>query len=439
MHQKFDIAGLPVAIGVVGPPDIVEGMLATGSSHLDGLAGVRLIGAAYESEDDVGPQVKQIADAADALLFVGQWPMDLARHAVDIPIPCTAVPLSGSSLLAVLLRAQRREGVDITRISIDSLPRKEVRQALADAGMPAKNVMIKEYRSPQTVSTFLDWHVSAYKKGRTTAAFTTIGSVARGLQEQQVPVFRVLPSAASIRTATSSAALMAVWQRAARTRTAFMLLRISGATRIDREVTETVRLALHLALVEAATTLRGVVLPRWDGVSFALLTTAEDFAHASEYFSRAPLVDAIRHEVGVDLHVGVGFGTTVAEAQACAEQGLQVLTDRGTVRGAAIVDTDGGTVLLEQGASSVVAARPAVDETFGTLVRAVAAQQGDGGGKLVVHSEQVADILGINIRTARRLLANYVRQGVAWPVPSGTQTGRGRPRRMYRLLDEPTR
>jgi predicted ArsR family transcriptional regulator len=51
----------------------------------------------------------------------------------------------------------------------------------------------------------------------------------------------------------------------------------------------------------------------------------------------------------------------------------------------------------------------------------------------VVDAESASTLLGMSARTARRVLQELAREGLAWPVPASAVSP-GRPRQTYRLV-----
>ena len=67
-----------------------------------------------------------------------------------------------------------------------------------------------------------------------------------------------------------------------------------------------------------------------------------------------------------------------------------------------------------------------------TLVR-LAEQLTSTGATPVVDAETAGRLLSVTPRTARRLLATLVDEGLAWPLPPSRSPQPGRPRQAYRL------
>src|ERR1039458_7690605 len=147
-----------LTIGIVGPHDLVERIMLSGSPQASGLPGGaahpaanppgasgngtsatparRLVAAAYRSEQEAADKVLRLGPGIDACLFASQVPYEYARRAGSLRVPATYVPLSGSALYAALLRATRDGGHDLSRISVDVLSRIDVEDAFGELGLP---------------------------------------------------------------------------------------------------------------------------------------------------------------------------------------------------------------------------------------------------------------------------------------------------------------
>ena len=97
---------------------------------------------------------------------------------------------------------------------------------------------------------------------------------------------------------------------------------------------------------------------------------------------------------------------------------------------------DGSTMAMnhkdEPVPTDTSAADPRRREALETL-RAGLADSGTDDAK-VVDAALAAELLGTSPRTARRVLQDLARDGLAWPVPPAAALSRGRPRQTYRLI-----
>jgi hypothetical protein len=445
-HHGGQRRGADIAIGVVGPRDLVERivLLGRGPGQPPGPSW-RLVGASYRTETEAPAKAAKLQGEVDVLLFTGPLPYDIVAEAGVLDVPATFVPMSGASLFSTMLRAQLESDVDLTRISVDSLSRVDVREAYAEIGLPVRRVRVKSYESPSTAATFAAWHEDLHQRGRTVAAFTTVRSVARRLERAGVPAFRVLPAVSSFRVALRTAALLGSGTRLEDAQIAVGLVVLppapAGATSLGWQ--HELRLGVHQILAREARVSGATVLPR-DERSYFVATTLGSLQRATDDFRVAPFVAAVEDSLGVHVDVGLGLGATAAEAEERAERAVTRAGRDGGDR-CCVIKQDGTILALpargHDQPRTVAAARAKEHAIVRELTDAL--HEGDeGGGPVVVDAEQAAAVLGSSPRTARRLLGDLVREGFAWPMPPPPAVGRGRPRQFYRLIppesDRPT-
>lgn len=130
-----------IVIGVVGPHDLVDDVAATCEDQ-PGLTALRLD---YDHESQAPAIVEAHAPSVEGWLFTGIVPYMLARDADVLTRPASFVDYSGATLLSALVRLQH-EGVDVTRLSIDTLSAADVTTTFAEAGLPTDALRTLPYR-----------------------------------------------------------------------------------------------------------------------------------------------------------------------------------------------------------------------------------------------------------------------------------------------------
>ncbi len=432
--------GPNVVIGVIGPGDVVERILLLGRSprSVDGPSW-RLVGASYRTESEAPGKTVKLQDSVDVLLFTGPLPYDIVHEAGGLSVPATFVPMSGASLFSTMLRTVLEHDVDLTRVSVDSLPRADVLEAYAEIGLPARRVRVKSYDGPASAAKFAEWHESLHRQGKSAAAFTTVRSVARRVERAGVPVFRVIPAVASFRVALSTAALLGSGSRLEDAQIAVGLVRLpaisEGTTSLGWQ--HEMRLAVHQVLLREARAAGATVLPR-DERSYFVATTLGSLSRATEDFRVAPFVAAVSEAVGLHVDVGLGLGSTALEAEQRAAQAAD-RASRDATTSCCVIKQD-GTVLelpvhLQERPRTL---SPGRAKGLGVVAQIAESLQEKEKGKTgrppVVDAELAATALGVSARTARRMLGDLVEEGLAWPLPTPAGARRGRPRKFFRLV-----
>lgn len=430
-----------LTIGVVGPHELVERIMLSGSKpgsasllgNADSGPPRRLVAAAYRDEQEAADQVARLGAAIDACLFASRVPYDYARTAGVLTCPATFVPLGGSALYAALLRVGRDAGSDPARSSVDVLSRVDVEEAFAELGVPASAVHVREETgSPASVAAF---HERLWRRKETSLAFTCMQSVALRLSASGLPVYTLRPTGSDIRAALRTAALLGGYRRLEDAQLAFALvevpaLRDGGRRASPRQTREELRLTVHRFLLQEAHRIHAAISPAGDH-GFLIIATRGSLARATDGFRVAPFAERARSDLGVTIEVGIGMGRTAVEAEAHARAALGRSPAGSAARGAAA----GGAGHAPVPAPRTAEAGTRRIRSLETLSR-LADKLAETDANLVVDAETAGQLLEVTPRTARRLLHILVEEGLAWPLPPNRTPQPGRPRQFYRLVVE---
>ncbi|WP_052667015.1 hypothetical protein [Nitriliruptor alkaliphilus] len=430
-----------ITIGVVGGDDAVQRTMAVARTA-DGPRW-RIVPSVYEREDDAHAHAMRIAGRVDVYLFAGPLPHDLAMRHGGLPVPADHVPVGGSALFAVLVRALVEDAVDPRRITIDSVSLEEVRTAYEEVGLDASGVHVAPYDDPASAAGFLDFHLERYRAGETTGAVTTVPTVAVALSDAGVPTLKMQPTVTAIRHALTRAALSGSGALSEESRIATMIVRIPSGVVPEHAGPsnywyQELRLSLQAELLQLARSMDATVLPR-DERSYLVVTTMGSLGVASDDLTLAPFVDAISSALSMDVEVGVGLGRSTREAEFNAETAVDKAA-AGAGRAAYLVGPRGTVLRLpaRRTADEQPDVPPPVPESkaVGTLRELASRLRAEGDSRAIVDAERVAALLGVTTRTARRSLSALVDEGLAWPMPPARSSRAGRPPRPYQLLVE---
>ena len=422
-----------VAIGIVGPHDLVDRLVALAAQA--GPLQWRLVAAAHKHERDTYDSLRKIEETIDVALFAGQLQYELARASGPIAVPATYLPLSGAELFAPLVNAVMSGVCDPRRISIDSLDRNDIEEVFEDINVPSDKVKSLEYSDAESVAGFAEFHERLYRAGRTTAAFTGVWSVAERLRAAGVPTFRTLPTTSTLRSALNVAALLGAGGRLEESQVTIAIVRLGQSMRAKDPMPsdysqQELRLALNQTLVKSARPIGASVRPI-DESSYLVTMTFGSLFKATDGFQRAPFIGDVESSLGIPVDVGIGLGRTVrdAEAHAFTALGRASTTKSGD---AFVIDAARKEMRLPSGRSQAKAPEEPVGTKGEVLATRLAAFS--GGIAPVVDAAQVAKFLKLTPRSARRVLHDLVSEGLAWPIAPAVSKRAGRPRQLYRLV-----
>lgn len=427
-----------VTVGLVGADAFVRKMIEVGRSANH--PALRLVPAIYEQETAVGPAARKIVGQVDSLLFAGPLPYNVAMESGEIEVPAIFVPTGGPALHGALVRALTQDGMDPTRITIDSINESELAEAYGEVELSADGVDCMPYSEPLRPDDFLAFHTGRFRDGKSTGAITTIPSVYQRLQADAIPSVRMVPPTVTLRQALNNAILVGSGARFEESRIAVVIVQVPERSLPPRSSPaqywyQELRLALHRELLLEARRMDAIVIPQ-DQHSFLVFTTVGSLRMVTDELTTAPFISRISDALNLDLEVGIGLGSSTVEAETNAYRAVtQAASD--STHGAALNGPD--NLMLRLPVSGGQPAEPPVQHrekdvaTIRTLIEALAA---DGSDKLVVDAERVAGILDVTLRTARRTLQSLVESGLAWPLPPARSKKVGRPPMLFQLLDE---
>ena len=398
-------------IGVVGPSDLVT---STGRI-LKGLRGVEIVPLKYRRETDTPKVMADAPGSVDAWLFTGVVPYQLAAAQGLLDRPAAHVEYTGATLMRALVQLLS-EGRDVTSISIDVLDEAEVRETFDEVGLPTSGVRVLPYRPGLSLEEILAFHHEA----RATVAITCLRSAYEKLRTEQTTL-RLAPSVHSVRSAVNSLLLVHDALRSDDAQIALGMVEISP----DAES----------ALRREAGSLGGSVI-RYDDKRWLVIATRGPLEQATASFTELGMLTRLKEQFG-PVRIGFGIGGSGTETEALARRALGRARTAG--RTAAVVslrnDIDlvlvGGAAPRAQQRSKLqlLAQRAGLSKaTLERLQELVHATPEDG-----LTTRSVADYLGIQPRTARRVLNRLERAGLADATGTQLGTGSGRPLVVYRV------
>src|SRR5215472_2210137 len=394
----------------------------------------RLVAVVYRNEQEAGDKVLRFGPGIDVWLFASRIPYAYARQAGVLRKPATCVPAGGSALYAALLRAAQQGAADLSRLSVDVLTRTEVEDAVADLGLPASDVHVRE--GPASAATLAAFHERLWRRGETAAAVTCLEPVAQRLTALDIPVFVVRPTRSAIASALGTATLLGTQRRLEDAQLAVAVvevptLRETPRRSSPRQPREELRLVVHRLLLQEAHRIKATLSPAGEDC-FLVTATRGSLAGATDGFRDPPFTERARTELGIALEVGVGLGLTAQDAEAHARAALARSHADPGARGFAL-DREGRALVPGPREPVLVAAgNPRGMAMLSRLSDKLPATEGPH----VVDAETAGRLLGVTSRTARRLLHALAEEGLAWPLPPNRIPQPGRPRQLYRLVTE---
>ncbi|MFI6829769.1 helix-turn-helix domain-containing protein [Kribbella sp. NPDC050241] len=398
-------------IGVVGPSDLVTST----SRVLASQRGIEVVPLRYRRETDTPKVMAEAPPTVDAWLFTGVVPYQIAAANDLLDRPAVHVEYTGATLMRALVQLLR-EGRDITSMSIDILDEAQVHETLGEVGLPTRGIRVLPYRPGLSSDDVLAFH----REARATVAITCIRSAYEKLRTEQTTL-RLAPSVHSVRAAVNGLLLVHDALRSDDAQIALGLVEIAaeGESALRRE----------------AGSLGGSVI-RYDDKRFLVVATRGPLEQATAAFTELGMLNRLKEQFG-PVRIGFGIGGSGTETEALARRALGRAKTAGRTAAVISLRNDIDLVLVGGGAPraqqrsklQLLAQRAGLSKaTLERLQELVHATPEAG-----LTTRTVADHLGIQPRTARRVLNRLERAGLA--DATGTQAGpsSGRPLIIYRV------
>jgi len=437
-----------LTIGLFGRRPLVATMLEAAEDlrRRDPTMDIRFLTGTHDEMEQARSRFERLAGRIDAAVFPGPMHFDLASSDGYRSVPSSFVHLTGAALYSTMLRSVLHNHVDITRISIDSLPSEEVLEAYRELQLSDGLPPIAPYTSPNDVEHYPSFHRDAIDTGRATCAFTTVLEVEDALRADGYPVVRITPTLGTVRDALLTAINQAHGTRLEEQQIAFIVVQLISPANDDSTAPsaywqQQAGLEVHRMLLDEVKVV-GATVARRSETQFVATTTAGGVDRLTAGLVRAPF-PATRTRIGLPLAVGLGTGRTALSAEANA---LTAVNDSVQRHGARVlhVDADGTrTELTLDPSPSGLEIPEAADKARMLLRRVISGLEdaqmmptAESGLEPVIEigSEEIAQALGLTSRSGLRTIKQLVEAGYAWPMPPQISPHGGRPRQRFRLL-----
>lgn len=425
-------------IGVVGSADSTTRLLevAADLSMAD-----QVVVRSYEFVEDAAALAAELDGLCNVLLFTGLVPYELTREQrPGLHGRAQYVPHGGIDLYRTLALLLREHGGRLPRASVDTIPAELVSEGFEDLGLEAPehvlSLQTSGSRATRPTQDVVAFHRRLYSKGEVELCLTCLGSVARELEAQGVPVLRVQHTRSALRDSLVRAALTDRVVRGEDAQTAIAALSASPGARVNRR-------RLRIAADALAVVLHGTAAEVDDGL-FVVHSTRGSVERllAQSRWQWWRLGGQI--DVPVATRFGFGVGATVTDAEANARRSLQlagagedihlVLADGTIVNAATSNGSDSRLARLRHTDDRVLTHARELGLSAMTLARLVAALRNlDVAG---FTARELADVYGVAPRSARRLLTTLIESGVAAEAGHQGGPGAGRPQTVYRIAVE---
>ncbi len=427
-------------VGVIGPEDSVTRILAV-NQHVT--PSLQLIPLIYEDIEQAPHLLKENASHIDAWLFSGPAPYLKAIQQIKDPDNVVYCSFSGDGLYRCFLQIANTQQLVLNEISIDIPETENLQEAIGDLAIPLRGSHIHSFGADCNAESLVAFHLALWKSGKTKAAISSLGAVYKALTALGIPVYRNTGTTASIRKALQVLSEKLTTAYFKSTQVGFQIIEISNYDQLIEKMNspyelQLVELQIKKDLLGHAEKLSAYLLEKGHGVYelFSSRGTIE-----LELPALHSVIRKITSDIGSRLHVGIGFGNTVASAHSNASRAI-LHAKRGSAEKIIIIQEDG--VIVEAADASGELSYP--DHSDDPLLlnqlhnakvsvktyKRIAATA-DHRGWTCFTSSQLAEELSSSERNIRRILTSLCAVHLLESAGEGYTATRGRPSRLYRF------
>ncbi|MFP7298115.1 hypothetical protein [Neobacillus niacini] len=429
-----------ISIGVIGPTIIVDKIK-------DALKGFPNFNPTFMTSDNIydAPRfAEEVSGQVEVLLFSGYLPYKLAKEQAGFTVPAHYIPLKGTGLFRALYRLKDRIKT-IGELSIDTLSSQEVGIVIEELGESVKEIYYFEDSSLDLKEKIVQFHREKFEQGRCKGALTGIKVVSEALTELNIPNEWVIPTQQDIVVSLERALLSTEKRRNKESQIVFGIISIDKFSQLihqkssEHEV-QKLKLDIYRLFLDYVECLDGH-LTNLGGDEYLFVTTRGVFERVTKGYKTIPILKDTKTKIGVSISIGIGFGLTANEAGTHARIALRqsqesggnlcyiVREDRSVIGPVEMTNplvyelsiTD--KVLLER------AEKAGMTATYLSKILA----QVNRSGKDYFTAQELAEILTITVRSANRILLQWLDADLVEIAGVEKVTSKGRPRQIYNL------
>jgi hypothetical protein len=428
-----------IKVGVLGAKDTVDLMMDIAKANYNDLSFSYFT---YNNHADISEILSKHRSMIDVWIFSGQVPYAIAKEANLIDNNAFHLELNGSSLFKTFLEMTYTDHLKLERISFDTIAENAIFETLGELNLPLEDIYINSYKGYKSPQELIDFHFSLYQQNKVRICVTCIRSVYEELKKRNVPVYRIIPTRVAIHQAIRRSRQQGETLHFKRSQIAVQIIQVEDMNNIISENTfsyEVYRLDLKLqeAILEYSEAIFGSLLPLGRG-NFIIFSTRGLLEDSTVYHPNT-LLDNLRLITDQPVNIGIGYGQNALAAEQNARLGLTHAKNQGGNR-VVLVDEYGymeGPLKRPQSIGfrfrtedkDISEKLTKAGINISTFNKFLAIQDKIGP----VSSVNISELLGMTPRNARRILSNLEQHGMAEIVGEEAPTGKGRPRKIYKI------
>ncbi|OZU88339.1 hypothetical protein CIL03_11855 [Virgibacillus indicus] len=431
-----------ITIGIIGPRALIEQIKKT----LKSFPNFKPIFSIINPESVLADAVNNLVNDADVLMFTEYHQYHLAKQLIDFSIPVHHVPLMGTGLYRSLFLIKNSYG--LKKLSVDTIEQKYVEQILFELDeTDYEFAVFNDHSRNILITNIIDFHKENHLKNGA-IAITGIQEVSIRLTEMNIPNEWVIPTHQDMIVSLERALLATATRRNKESQIVFGLIDIDNFKKVIEKYpsehdVQLLKLQIQQTLLNYTKQLDGHLI-NIGSEEYSFITTRGIFERETRGYKFIPLLHETKSEIGITLSIGVGFGSTAAEAGSHARLALRQSKELGgnvcyivredrSVLGPVDITTHTQYERYDLSITDAElldkAEKAGMSATYMTKLMARVARY----NKYDYTAQELASTLNITIRSAHRILLKWMDAELVDIIGEEKVTHKGRPRRIYRL------
>ncbi|MCQ1530294.1 hypothetical protein [Lutispora saccharofermentans] len=430
---------MKIKIGVIGACDTVNKVKAA-SDEFKSKADIYIY--PYSHKDEIFKILEESEAIVDIILFSGQVPYNLARKMNLVKKPYYFIPFTGATLYKAFWE-MKGKGIDYERVSFDTIEKKDVMEIAEELSLASERFYINDCHEDIDYDEVTKFHYELWKKEEVNVACTCLNSTYIKLKNLGMPVIRLFPTVSLIKEYLNKIIYDANIAKAKSAQIAVQIIKInhdyanmsSEYSFLELRNTIEKHIINYTKIVIGSMFLFG----RNEYLIFTTRGAINDEVYGSSI--KELVVECKKNKVNINS--GIGFGSTIYEAEVNARIGLSyseknrdnclyMVSENGLITGPLCSDySEYGSYHLTSFDEKIkeISTNTNLSSAYISKIKSII----NSKNKNTFNAEEFSNYLGISVRSSRRILNQLVDGGYAKIVGEGKKNNTGRPYNIYEI------
>ena len=394
-----------------------------------------------EKVEDTLEVIADCENECDAILFTGCAVSEYVKDHYDIQKPYDFVSRGGTSIVKALWEI-KLDNANFDKISIDVIENEVLEDIIKDFAIEPTNLYSNPFSKQTNENQAIQWHKDLYNEGKTDVMITGFSDVYSELKKEGYPVYRLEPTIPLIKVAYKQLKSKYALNKAQYSQIAVEILSFAdNKNDIEYYYSNMIKKSdMDKFIINYVRSIQGSLFP-FGRNEYIIFANKGAICDNENYNKLLELSKDIKN-TGFSLNIGLGIGTTSYQAETNARKALIKSIDSKSSH-IYMVDEDDNMIGPLDGEGALNYSLKVSDEKLiqiaestglscESIVKIIALNETRKSN--VYDSKELADLLDLSERSARRILQKIVSCDLGRVIAKETSNGKGRPKNLTEIL-----